>query len=158
MNALQRWAHKWGVTPAALADLRDQISGSAVPPTAGGPSSEAGVQSAVRLEAARRGIRLWRNNVGAGHVDGGAYLRWGLCNDSPAINRAVKSADLIGIKPLVVTPAMVGCTVGQFASYEIKHAGWKWRGDDHEVAQMAWANLINTLGGDARFLTSAGDL
>lgn len=120
--------------------------------------SEAAVGVQVRLEASRLGIRLWRNNVGAGYMQDGSFIRWGLCNDSAAVNAKIKSADLIGIRPVLITPEMVGRTIGQFVSREVKAADWRWRGTDRERAQLAWAELVNSLGGDAAFTTGPGSL
>jgi hypothetical protein len=125
------------------------------------PMSEAGVQSRVRLEASKKGIHLWRNNLGAGKVvleDGGGsrFMRWGLANDSKALNGAIKSADLIGIRRTLITQAMVGTHVGVFTSRECKEAKWKPSGSLREAAQIQWANLINTQGGDAKIVSGPG--
>ena len=120
--------------------------------------SESSASDLIRLEASRLGIRLWRNNVGAGKLQDGSFIRWGLCNDSAALNREIKSADLIGIRPLLITPAHVGQVIGQFISREVKHPLWKWHGTDREVAQLAWVDLVNSLGGDACFATGEGTL
>lgn len=118
---------------------------------------EALVQAQIRLEASRVGARLWRNNVGAGTVqETGSFVRWGLCNDSKTVNSKIKSADLIGIKPVIVTADMIGTTIGQFVSREIKRPGWKYRGDAHEQAQLRWAEIIYGLGGDAAIVTGPG--
>ena len=121
-------------------------------------SNEAAVSVQVRLEASRLGLRLWRNNVGAGYMQDGSFLRWGLANDSAAVNARLKSADLIGIRPVLITPQMVGAVLGQFVSREVKASNWRWRGTDREQAQMAWAELVNSLGGDAAFATGEGTL
>ena|ERR1700728_1435946 len=120
--------------------------------------SESGISSDIRLEASQRGCRLWRNNVGATYTPTGQFIRYGLANDSVALNRAIKSADLIGIRPLLITPAHVGQIVGQFISREVKHPTWKYSGNDRERAQLAWADLINSLGGDACFAIGRGTL
>ena len=118
--------------------------------------SEAEVLAIVRLEASRLGLRLWRNNVGATYTEKGAFIRYGLANDSKNINEIIKSADLIGIRPILIKPEHVGLVIGQFVSREIKPTGWKYRGSEREVAQMEWANLIITLGGDAAIVTGEG--
>jgi hypothetical protein len=76
-----------------------------------------------------------------------------LCNDSAQINAVVKSADLIGIRPRVIQPGDIGYTVGQFVSLECKHSGWKWAGNERELAQQRWALLVSSLGGEARFIS-----
>ena len=152
------WAAKWGVPPAAMADLQTRAFGLDGTPGAEAGRSEAAVQSQVRLEASRKGGRLWRNNVGAGYSDTGDYIRWGLANDSASVNRVIKSADLIGLRPVKVEQRHVGTVIGQFVSREVKAAGWTYRGTDREVAQLNWATLVNTLGGDAAFATAEGTL
>ena len=116
--------------------------------------NEASVQSIVRLEAARRGWQLWRNNVGVLLDAKGRPVRYGLANDSKAVNQNVKSADLIGIRPVIVTPGMVGQIIGQFVSIECKHEGWRpSMTDEHEQAQARWAELVLLAGGYAKFST-----
>ena len=119
-------------------------------------SSEASVAARVRLEASRLGIRLWRNNVGAGKLTNGTFIRFGLANESTQMNTHIKSADLIGIRPILIGPEHVGLTIGQFVSRECKHPGWRYAGDAHEIAQKRWADLINILGGNASFVTGEG--
>ena len=116
------------------------------------------VLSKIRLNASKKGIYLWRNNNGAVHTTDGRFIRFGLANDSKQLNEKLKSADLIGIKPLVVTTEMVGKTVGIFFSREVKREGWKYTGTAREIAQLAWINLINSLGGDASFIMHEDDL
>lgn len=117
--------------------------------------SEMGVQSRGLLNAARAGFRLFRNNVGVlRNPDTGQPVRYGLANDSPAINKKWKSGDLIGWRSVVITPDMVGQTLAVFTSRECKHEGWQYSGDPHEAAQLNWANLVNQAGGDACFMAS----
>ena len=100
------------------------------------------------------GMRLWRNNVGAFHDEAkGIHVRFGLANDSKQVNSVIKSGDLIGIRPRVITLGDVGATLGQFVSLECKNAHWKYRGTEHERAQEAWAALVMSLGGIARFVS-----
>lgn len=122
------------------------------PPLVAG-RSESAVQSIVRLEASRLGKRLWRNNVGAGYLEDGSFIRWGLANDSERINKKIKSSDLIGIDPVVIRPDHVGTTLGVFLAREVKQAGWQYSGTAREEAQLKWIELIASLGGDAAFTT-----
>ena len=157
---LDQWALKWGISAAALNDFRAQVLGEFTEdqPAFESKRSEAFVQSAVRLEASRKGLRLWRNNVGAGYSEEGSFLRWGLANDSKQINERLKSADLIGIRPVHIKPHHVGAVIGQFVSRECKAPGWTYSGTTRETAQLNWANLILSLGGDSGFATSEGTL
>ncbi len=120
--------------------------------------SEAEVLNIVKLEAAKKNIHLWRNNVGAVHTDDGRFLRYGLANESFATNKIIKSGDLIGIRPVLITPDLIGVTIGQFVSRETKNSAWKYSATEREKAQLAWAVLINKLGGDAAFATGEGSL
>lgn len=162
--ALQEWAARWTVPADCLADLLQCMGVGVVPPEPPTPpplkATEAYSQSVIRLEAPRYGIWLGRNNVGAKTwVDDDGqkqHLRWGLANESPQQNAVLKSGDLIGIRPVIITAQMVGCTIGQFVSRECKRPGWKYRGDAHETAQANWAALVIKYGGDAKFATGLG--
>lgn len=162
MSPLHAWALRWGISAPALRDLQAAL-GLTVPalPEPRDPAyakSEAWVQSAVRLEAAEKGVRLWRNNVGAFKDESGRWVRYGLANDSGPLNKVLKSGDLIGWRPVVITQAHVGHKVAQFVSREIKEAGWTYKGTEREAAQLNWANLIHADGGDAGFATGRGTL
>lgn len=120
--------------------------------------SESRVQTLIRLEAANLGYYLWRNNCGAMVAPDGRLIRYGLANDSKQMNETIKSSDLIGIKPVIITADMIGKTLGVFLSREIKHENWVYTRTDREIAQKAWIDLINSLGGDAAFATGTGTL
>ena len=45
---------------------------------------------------------------------------------------------------------------GQFVARECKKEGWKFSGDKHEAAQLAFINFVNARGGDARFASGPG--
>ena len=151
---LTDWARKWGVTRAALDDLASVSVETGTGIATG--AHESNVQARVRIEAAAHGLRLFRNNVGAGFMQDGAFIRWGLANDSTAMNAVVKSGDLIGFRPRVVTVGDVGKTVAQFVSRECKRANWTYRGSPEEQAQMKWAVMVNKFGGDARIVNGLG--
>lgn len=157
MTSLEQWALRWGLPPQALEELAIVTSHT------GGYEgmSESAVQSRVRLEASKHGIYLWRNNNGAGQVlnkDGtkGRFIRWGLANDSEPLNKVLKSGDLIGGRQMLITQAMVGQTVLRFTSRECKEGDWKFSGAEEETAQLKWATLINSLGGDAKIVNGPG--
>lgn len=103
---------------------------------------ESDVLKLVRFEASQKGWRLWRNNVGAGYLNDGRFVRFGLCNESAAMNRQLKSADLIGIRPRVITSADIGGTIGQFVAIECKGATTR-----IEPAQRRFLDLVESLGG-----------
>lgn len=157
---LDAWAAQWGVSAAALADLRAQMGqvDAVSPPVTidGKPGSEVRQQGLVRIEAANSGVWLTRNNVGALLDARGVPVRYGLANESKAQNESVKSADLIGIRPVLIGPQHVGMVIGQFVSRECKHEGWTYKGNKHEVAQLAWCNFVLSKGGDAAFCTGPG--
>lgn len=119
-----------------------------------GSNSERDIQNAVRMAASMAGWRVWRNNVGVLIDSRGVPVRYGLANDSTAVNKNIKSADLIGIRPVLILPEHIGHTVGQFVSLEVKRAGWAPGGTDaRELAQTNWRNLVLSLGGYAKFTT-----
>ena len=115
--------------------------------------SESDAAARCRLAASLAGARLWRNNVGAGKLDNGSFIRWGLANESRQMNETLKSSDLIGIRPVIITPEHVGRTLGVFVSRETKRPGWVYSGNSHEAAQLKWLELVRSLGGDAAFST-----
>lgn len=158
--SLVGWAQRWGLSQDCLSELlaimgTDGASSTpSVPPPPN--ASEAWAQSMIRLEAPRLGIYLTRNNVGALRDKRGVPVRYGLANESSQQNEVLKSGDLIGIRPIVITYQMVGCTIGQFVSREVKHPGWSYGGRGREVAQFNWAALVTKYGGDAKFATGEG--
>lgn len=149
---LQQWAARHNVSPQALADLREMFN---LDPSRGEPpaivdltlTSEAGVVAAVRVEASRIGWKLFRNNVGAGKLQNGSFVRWGLANDSERLNEVLKSSDLIG-----------WTDTGRIAAVECKEPGWRYRGDAHELAQLKWLELVSAAGGVGLFVTGPGQL
>lgn len=118
-----------------------------------GPGAEARAMSTVRLAASQAGWRVFRNNVGACYDAEGRFIRYGLANDSKRISDALKSSDLIGIRPFTVTTEWVGHTVGQFVALEVKRPDWTYRGTKREEAQLAFLTLVESLGGYGRFTT-----
>lgn len=79
---------------------------------------ESTIQRDIRLATSRRGLRLFRNQVGVYQIvqhDGTTRtLTTGLC---------VGSSDLVGWTPTLITPAMVGRRVALFTAIEVKRPG-----------------------------------
>jgi hypothetical protein len=166
---LTDWAARWGIPAQALTELA-QLPLEPTVRVLEGDASESNVQARVRLHAATQGIHLWRNNNGAGAVVdpkklcsrcahlARSFIRWGLGNDSPNLNAVVKSADLIGWRPRVITADMVNLTIAQFVSRECKREGWTYKGTPEEVAQNRWHSMILAAGGDSAFTTGTETL
>ncbi len=157
---------EWRIAhPDAAADL-DGVLGGLVPLNDGRPAdkSEAWAQQQTRFSVAQQGGWTSRNNVGATPAkcpDCGAPrrpIRYGLANDSAPMNKKVKSSDLIGIIPRLITPDMVGTTIGQFSAIESKRPGWQYKDTEHERAQAAFLALVQRLGGFATFSTGEVEL
>ncbi len=151
---MEEWAAKWGVPAAALVDLAQSVIYH--PDGDKEDKSEARVQSEVRLEAPHYGVYLFRNNNGAGKLASGNWVRFGLGNDSKPVSKVLKSGDLIGLRKRMIVAADVGRYIGQFYSREIKRGDWKYSGTEEEVAQLRWAHLINSQGGDAKIVQGKG--
>lgn len=153
---INEWAIKHHVSKEAVLELQVLFGmhGGHIAPRVG--NSESAVQNEVRLEAADKGIRLYRNNVGALPDQRGVPIRFGLANDSPQLNKEIKSSDLIGWRPLVISRAHVGSTIAQFVSRETKAPDWHYKATPREVAQLAWLQLVVASGGDASFCTGRG--
>lgn len=152
---MKNWQRKWNIPDEAIAELLIGCDSPIYPAAVG---NEATVQVDVRLEAAQAGWHLWRNNNGMAMDAKGRPIRFGLANDSAKLNKRIKSADLIGIRPVFITPDMVGSTIGQFASLETKRPGWRYAGTEREEAQARWAAIVTLAGGFARFITGKGQL
>lgn len=108
---------------------------------------EAEVKEDILVEAGRLGINLWRNNSGALVVDGNREVRFGLGNDSKKSNKRSKSSDYIGIQPIT----------GKMIAVEIKREGWVFTGDEREVAQLNFIELVKRHNGLAGFAASVDD-
>lgn len=125
-------------------------------------ASESNVSSRTRLAAVAKHWRLWRNNRGAGKLENGNFVRWGLANDSKKLGDVLKSGDLIGWRPVLITADMVGKQIAQFVSVETKAEDWRPppldTKDEDARAQYRWAELVNREGGYAVFVNDPDKL
>jgi hypothetical protein len=155
---LAEWAARWGVSDKALAELAQVNVGTPAAPSR--PiTSESQVQSLVRLEAERTArYYLWRNNVGALKDRNGRVVRYGLANDTATENAILKSGDLVGFERMLIQSDHVGKVIARFVSRECKPPGWVFAGTDREMAQLRWACLINSNGGNAAIVNAEGSL
>lgn len=122
---------------------------------------EAKASQNVELTAPKIGVRLLRNNNGA-CMSEGRMIRFGLGNTSKRVQEQMKSSDFIGITPVVITPDMVGKTVGVFTAIEVKPEGFKvkqqYNRNSREWAQENFCQWVRDLGGFSGFATSGKDL
>lgn len=114
--------------------------------------TERDIQNIVTLNMSKAGGIFWRNNVGALLDSRGVPVRYGLANESKAMNRKIKSSDLIGILPVAIKPHHVGLTFGLFCARECKSSGWKFSPSGREVPQLNFINIVNSMGGNAAFV------
>lgn len=153
------WAGRHGIPAHAMVELMDLLDPTrrsvAIPTNA---TSEAAVQSKLRIRAAQLGAALWRNNSGACKDDTGRLIRYGLGHDSARISAEWKSSDLIGIIPRMVEPQHVGQVWGIFAAVECKAPGWKKPGNERELAQSRFGANVLALGGYFKFAQSVEDV
>jgi len=116
-------------------------------------TNEATVQDNVKLASAKLGARLWRNNSGAMYRQGGGFVKFGLASDVAK----VRSADLIGVTPVLIRQHHVGTYLGVFTAPEIKHGDWSYSGGEHEQEQLNFINLVRGAHGFAGFASSVDD-
>ena len=120
---------------------------------------ETPVSKLVQLELSHFGSIPMRNNVGVAVDETGRHIRYGLMNESPTVNKRIKSSDIIAITPLVITPAWIGHRVGVFTAIETKASGWKFsQADERAVAQAAFHAIVREAGGFAGFATGPQDV
>jgi hypothetical protein len=117
--------------------------------------SESEIQQLIQLEAPKNGDILLRNNSGALKDAEGRVVRYGLGNTSVTVSKQIKSSDLIGITKIIITPDMVGKTVGVFTAIEVKRQDWKFKPDnERDRAQNNFIQWIKSCGGIAGFVNS----
>ncbi len=120
--------------------------------------SEGNNQAIIRDHYTSLGYRLWRLNTGVLRNEAGRPVRFGLANDNAEMNKLIKPGDLIGWRPRLVTPDMVGDVIAQFVSIEAKADGWRFPRPTnrtayaHCSAQLRWARMVQAEGGEAGFM------
>lgn len=114
---------------------------------------ESAVTSHVRLAAAQVGVSLWRNNCGGFYDETGRFVRYGLGSEAK-----LASSDFIGIRPILITPEMVGSVLGVFTAVEMKAENWRFnKNDKHLLQQKQFIDIVNQNGGLAGFAQSVDD-
>jgi len=106
--------------------------------------SENKIMRECQIEVSNLGARVFRNNVGLLTLADGRKIRVGLC---------VGSSDLIGWKPITITPDMIGKQVAVFLAIEVK-------GQRGRVSreQAAFVEKIKNDGGLALIARSVDDV
>lgn len=114
----------------------------------------------VIYEAAKLGVNLMRNNVGACQDTTGRLIRYGLMNESAKQNAQIKSSDYIGITPVKCFVDGLGVVqLGVFTAIEMKASTWKFsQSDERAVAQLAFHDMVRSYGGFAGFATGPDDV
>jgi hypothetical protein len=100
--------------------------------------SEANFMRRVIAAAGQHDIWAYRNSVGLFYTRNGLPVRCGLCKDS---------ADIIGFRPVLITPDMVGQTIAKFI-------GWETKGPRTAIrqGQRDWLAMLASHGGEARLI------
>lgn len=156
---LAAWAARHRIPAEALAELMALFVAVETAPAFHRPDvDETDVGATVSLEASRLGGRMWRNNIGVAFDRTGRPVRYGIANDSAALNEVLKSSDRIGCMPVLIEAHHVGTVMGRFTAREIKRPGWRYTGTPRERAQLNFLTLVSALGGDATFATGGGTL
>lgn len=115
--------------------------------------SESKVTSHVRLAAAQINTPLWRNNCGGFYDNTGRFIRYGLGSEAE-----LASSDFIGIRPVLITPDLVGQVLGVFTAVEMKAENFKFnKNDKHLLKQKHFIDIVQQYGGFAGFASSVDD-
>jgi hypothetical protein len=116
--------------------------------------SEVGAQTRLAVTKECKNVRLFRNNVGAawqgkvvwsGKAEGSNLFR-AVIEPAQRVEYGLfdGSGDYIGWRSLVITPEMVGKTIGQFVSWEAKRTGKDVKKDS---PQDTWRQNVCRAGG-----------
>ncbi len=92
---------------------------------------ETKIQNRIMIDMSKKGYLVWRNQVGLFKT-----------MDGRTVNIGVKgSADLMAVKPTVITPDMVGQTLAVFVAVEVKTATGR-----QSEPQKKWQAAVEKLG------------
>lgn len=114
--------------------------------------TESDLVARLRLEATKRGWRLFRNNVGVGWAGNP-------CTNCQQTLRRIRyglgtgSSDLVGWRPFKVTADMVGRVLALFVAREAKTVAGK-----ATPEQLNFIDTVNRSGGDAKIVRSVEQL
>lgn len=100
--------------------------------------SETAIGRKIQLEAAKRGVKLLRNNNGALKNERGQWVTYGVGGDG--------GSDYLGWKSITVTPDMVGKKIAIFVACEVKTPGGKTKKERLEK-QIDFIKAVNQDGG-----------
>lgn len=109
--------------------------------------SETPIVKSIQLAVGALLVKLFRNNVGMLEDKFGNKVRYGL---------APGSSDLIGWKPVTITPEMVGNKIAVFVAVEVKKPGSRTDKARLEL-QKNFVAAVNKDGGIAGFVESVDD-
>lgn len=105
---------------------------------------ETNIMNKIMLAASKKGWHIWRNQVG----------NFKTMDGSRTINIGVKgSADLMAVKPTVITPDMVGQTLAVFVAVEVKTATGR-----QSEPQKKWQAAVEKLGVEYILARSEDDI
>lgn len=117
---------------------------------------ETAVSSHIRLDAARRGCWLGRNNSGGFYDQKNNFVRYGLGGFKDTDE--MKSSDYIGYTPVLITPDMVGQILAVITAVEVKPSDWKFNISDKRcLHQKNFIDMVQEAGGYAGFATNIND-
>lgn len=98
-------------------------------------NAETNIMNQVMLDESKKGVMLWRNNTGKFRA---------MDNPQRIVTVGqVGSADIIGVKPILITADMVGQTIGQAVAIEVKTTTGR-----QSEAQKLWQIAFEKHGGE----------
>ena len=107
-------------------------------------ATETEILRRIWKQASSRGFTLFRNNIGLAVYKDGSRVQYGLCPGS---------ADLIGWRPITITPDMLNSTIAQFVAIEVKTPTGRLT-----KRQRNWLRTLEQAGGLALVVRSTDDI